>query len=564
MKLNNWYQSVRFDVRDFFTKFDIVKFDGFGNFDLWQRTIKDLLVQQGCPDTPSEGIRTIHPDSGSAPPFHPAAATLYPTAATLHPDAALSTRMYHIRKSAAAAITSRCLTSGTLYPDILHPAPDAGWERRAFCTVSRIRIRSREPVPKEVYPGSLFSEMHPLYSFGKEVINFVDYSLNQGAPAGHESADTPSGHESNGAVAGDGATLQMTSQPKTKGEMYILNDGMNMKAKIAAMERRLEELEMNQMQEVQAISQTPLQAMPCAICLSYEHLVKECPTIPVAREMFGDCNTYNSNWRKHPNFSWKPQPPQYQQPTQAPQQASNLEQAMMNLNKVMGDFVEAKKSIVDQVRQEIDSQDKKTDGRLNDLSQKTDNLEYTSSRNVKRVERRKLRIKKSSKSKERAWPAKFRSKTAKRSLGTRVPFRKPVHPFRSCEMAAKPPRLEILHFAADEPFRRVFRNCETTLWHTSATSQHPYAHFATAKWAVKIALLREIHPPLRKCSKLQKWAAKFPFCCQMISKLPNGCEMISKLQNGCKMASKLQKGYEKAPGIKMGCEMISQPHSYPL
>ena len=60
---------------------------------------------------------------------------------------------------------------------------------------------------------------------------------------------------------------------------------------------------------------------------------------------------------------------------------------------------------------------------------------------------------------------------AKRSLGTRVPFRKPVHPFLSCEMAAKPPRLEILHFAAEMPFGRVFRNCETTLWHTTAISQ---------------------------------------------------------------------------------------------
>ena len=52
-------------------------------------------------------------------------------------------------------------------------------------------------------------------------------------------------------------------------EMYILNDGIDMKVKIAAMARRLEELEMKKMQEVQAISQTPLQAMPCAICLSY-------------------------------------------------------------------------------------------------------------------------------------------------------------------------------------------------------------------------------------------------------------------------------------------------------
>ena len=28
-------------------KFDLVKFDGFGNFSLWQRRVKDLLVQQG-------------------------------------------------------------------------------------------------------------------------------------------------------------------------------------------------------------------------------------------------------------------------------------------------------------------------------------------------------------------------------------------------------------------------------------------------------------------------------------------------------------------------------------
>ena len=78
---------------------------------------------------------------------------------------------------------------------------------------------------------------------------------------------------------------RMMSQPDAKGEMYILNEDIDMKAKIAAMARRLEELEMKKMQEVQTISQTPLQAMSCAICLSYEHLVDECPTIPVEREM---------------------------------------------------------------------------------------------------------------------------------------------------------------------------------------------------------------------------------------------------------------------------------------
>ena len=47
---------------------------------------------------------------------------------------------------------------------------------------------------------------------------------------------------------------RMTSQPKAKGEMYILNDSIDMKVKIAAMARRLEKLEMKKMQEVQAIS----------------------------------------------------------------------------------------------------------------------------------------------------------------------------------------------------------------------------------------------------------------------------------------------------------------------
>ena len=91
--------------------------------------------------------------------------------------------------------------------------------------------------------------------------------------------------------------------------------------------------------EVQAISQTPLQAMLCAICQSFEHLVEECPIIPAAREIFGDYNTYNSNCRNHPNFFWEPQPRQYMQPVQAPHQALKLEQVIVNLTKVVEDFV---------------------------------------------------------------------------------------------------------------------------------------------------------------------------------------------------------------------------------
>ncbi|WJZ90862.1 hypothetical protein VitviT2T_009979 [Vitis vinifera] len=53
----------------------------------------------------------------------------------------------------------------------------------------------------------------PLPPLKHKVINFVDQSLNQGAPAGHESAETPSGHESNGAVAGNRTPNQMVPLP---------------------------------------------------------------------------------------------------------------------------------------------------------------------------------------------------------------------------------------------------------------------------------------------------------------------------------------------------------------
>ncbi|RVW15407.1 hypothetical protein CK203_082670 [Vitis vinifera] len=122
---------------------------------------------------------------------------------------------------------------------------------------------------------------------------------------------------------------KMKSQPNAlnaKAGMYTLNEDIDMKAKVAAMTRRLEELE--------------LKKIPLGGGVSYNSSV---------REMFGDQanvigqfkpnnnasygNTYNSNWRNHPNFSWKPRALQYTQPGQASQQASNLEQAIVNLSK---------------------------------------------------------------------------------------------------------------------------------------------------------------------------------------------------------------------------------------
>ena len=61
---------------------------------------------------------------------------------------------------------------------------------------------------------------------------------------------------------------------------------------------------------------------------------------------------------------------------------------------------------------------------------------------------------------------------AKLALSTRVPLRSTVTSFRSYEMATKSQSVKTPNFAAKAPFRMVFRSCETTLWHTSAISQH--------------------------------------------------------------------------------------------
>ncbi|RVW67923.1 hypothetical protein CK203_063506, partial [Vitis vinifera] len=54
----------------------------------------------------------------------------------------------------------------------------------------------------------------------------------------------------------------MKAPVNPKGGMYMLSEDMDMKAKVATIARRLEELELKKMHEVQAISETQAHAMP--------------------------------------------------------------------------------------------------------------------------------------------------------------------------------------------------------------------------------------------------------------------------------------------------------------
>ncbi|KAL6336170.1 hypothetical protein AAG906_011052 [Vitis piasezkii] len=118
--------------------------------------------------------------------------------------------------------------------------------------------------------------------------------------------------------------------------------------------RRLEELELKKMHEVR-VAETPVQVKPCPICQSYEHLVEECPTIPLLgkclkiKQMSLDNSSPTTMFRMEilttqvgriiQIFLGSQEHLEYQQPAQPSQQASSLEQEIVNLSKVVGDFV---------------------------------------------------------------------------------------------------------------------------------------------------------------------------------------------------------------------------------
>ena len=181
-----------------------------------------------------------------------------------------------------------------------------------------------------------------------------------------------------------------------------------MKAKISTLARKVEKLEGKRLHEVHAVTEIPAQANPCFNCQSTGHPKEHYPIAPSVRDLMIEHanavgqykpqpnapygNTYNPNWKNHPNLSWKPNPPAYVPPSAKQQFGSSsqpppspslspVEQAILNLRKVVGDFVEEQKGINVQLAQRIDTMEstlnKRIDGLESSLNQKIANLQYS-------------------------------------------------------------------------------------------------------------------------------------------------------------------------------------------
>ena len=128
---------------------------------------------------------------------------------------------------------------------------------------------------------------------------------------------------------------RMRPSVNPRGGMYALSEEMEMKARISTLARKVEELEGKQLHEVQAVNENPAQSNPYTNFQSPVHPAEQCPMAPSMKDLMSECantvgqykppppnapygNTYNSNWRNHPNLSWKPTPPAYVPPGAKP------------------------------------------------------------------------------------------------------------------------------------------------------------------------------------------------------------------------------------------------------
>ena len=131
---------------------------------------------------------------------------------------------------------------------------------------------------------------------------------------------------------------KMRPSTHQRGGIYALSEDTKMKEKLTTLTRRLEELEIRNQHEVQAVIELLASNLACFNCQSSSHLGEHCPMVPSVRDLMQEQahvlgqnkppknapygNTYNPNWRNHSNLSWKPKPPAYA-PQGAQQQFSS-------------------------------------------------------------------------------------------------------------------------------------------------------------------------------------------------------------------------------------------------
>ena len=158
-----------------------------------------------------------------------------------------------------------------------------------------------------------------------------------------------------------------------KGVMYALPKDTEMKTKLSILIRRMDELEMKNQHEKQAVSELSASQPSCFNCQSNGHPEEHCLEHAHVLNQNNSpinalySNAYNPDWKNYSNLPWKPRLPAYVPPgaqqkfgsISAQQQSlplsSPVEQAILNLSKVVGTFLEEQKVLNVQTNQKIEA-----------------------------------------------------------------------------------------------------------------------------------------------------------------------------------------------------------------
>ena len=180
--------------------------------------------------------------------------------------------------------------------------------------------------------------------------------------------------------------------------IHTLSEDTLMREKLTILTRRLDEMEMKNQHNIHSVNELATSQPSCYNYQSNGHYGEKCQENvkilnrdrPPMNVPFG--NSYIQSWKNHSNLPGKPKLPPYIPPTdqqqfaptsqqQQPLPLSPVEQAILNLSKVVGNFVEEQKGTNVQLAQRIDTVEntlnKKIDGLESNLKQKMDNLQYS-------------------------------------------------------------------------------------------------------------------------------------------------------------------------------------------
>ena len=217
----------------------------------------------------------------------------------------------------------------------------------------------------ETMCGGDFLSKHP-----DEAMDFLNYVVETS-----KARDEPSPREAE----------RLRPSSHQRGGMYALFEDTEMKAKLTILTRRLDELEMKNQHEMQSVNELFASQPSCFNCQSNSHFGEHCQehahVLNKNRSPINApySNTYNPNWKNHSNLPWKPKPPAYIPPgvqqqfgststqQQLPPLSSPVEQAILNLSKVVGTFVEEQKVLNVQTNQKIEAVESSLNRKLDNM-----------------------------------------------------------------------------------------------------------------------------------------------------------------------------------------------------